>query len=76
MPKRRMGKKKESAQLLHELRQYDKCGLELYLRGQPSNPKAIVKAHKIAETGSYMRDYIKNETGEVKKISFDLIKKG
>lgn len=69
-----MGKKKESAALLSELRQQKKCGMKLYLNGTPSTPKAIEKAHKIAETGSYMRDYIFDEEGEVKKISFDLIK--
>ena len=69
-----MATKKKTAVLLHELRQYEKCGLALYLNGTPSTPKNIAKAHKIAETGSYMRDYIKNEEGEVTKLSFDLIK--
>jgi len=70
-----MGKKKETAKLLDELKQYDKCGLELYLNGAPSTPKAIVKAHKIAETGFYMRDYVKNDYGEVEKLVFNVVKK-
>ena len=76
-----MGKKKENAEFLEELRTYRDSGIPLYLNGQLSSPKAIVKAHehvmKVAESGTYtyMRDYDENETGEVKRLSFDLIKK-
>jgi hypothetical protein len=70
-----MGKKKNTAELLNELRQYDASGLSLYLNGNPSTPKAIVKAHKVAESGTYMRDYIEDDKGEVNKLSFDLIEK-
>ena len=76
-----MGKKKETAKFMSELKGYRDSGTSLYLNGQPSSPKAIIKAHthvlRIAESGTYtyMRDYDENEAGEVKRLSFDLIKK-
>ena len=76
-----MGKKKETAKFMTELKNYRDSGISLYLEGHPSSPKAIVKAHsyadRIAESGTYtyMRDYDENEVGEVKRLSFDLIKK-
>jgi len=75
-----MGKKKETARFMSELKTYQDGGIPLYLDGQLSSPKAIVKAHarvaKVAESGTYtyMRDYDENEAGEVKRLSFDLIK--
>jgi hypothetical protein len=67
-------KKKKDAKFLYELEQYDHQGISLLLDGIPSSPKAIAKAHKIAEEGTYMRDYIANEEGEVGQLSFDMIK--
>lgn len=66
--------KKETSELHSELKHYRKQGVELWLDGQPSTPKSIVKAHLIAEEGSYMRDYIENEEGEVSRIHFDLVR--
>ena len=73
-----MGKNKETAGFIAELKHYKRNGVSLYLNGYSSDPKAIVKAHQmVAESGtySYMRDYDENEAGEVKRLSFDLIKK-
>lgn len=67
-------KKKKKTKFLYELEQYDHQGISLLLDGRPSSPKAIAQAHKIAEEGTYMRDYIENELGEVRQLSFDLIK--
>jgi len=71
-----MKKKKhnKSPEFLCELEEYDQRGISLLLDGKPSNPKAIAKAHRIAEEGTYMRDYIEDESGEVIELSFDLIK--
>lgn len=71
-----MGKKKEKEVhgLRCELKHYEQQGISLWLNGKKSSPKEIAKAHKVAEDGIYMRDYVQNEKGEVEKIQFDLIK--
>lgn len=56
-----------------ELELYRQKGISLNLEGYPSNPSEIVHAHLIAEEGGYMRDYVQNERGEIKKIEFDRI---
>lgn len=61
--------------LRHELETYEKQGVELRLDGQPGTPKTISRACRIAEEGNYMRDYIYNEAGDVKELSFDFVKK-
>lgn len=66
--------KKETSALRSELESYRKQGVELWLDGRPSTPKSITKAHMIAEEGSYMRDYIQGENGEVSHIHFNLVR--
>lgn len=46
----------------------------MWLDGHPSTPKEIAKAHKLAENGVYMRDYVENEKGEIAKLKFDFVK--
>ena len=46
----------------------------MWLDGHPSTPKKIVNAHKLAENGVYMRDYVENEKGEIAKLKFDFVK--
>ena len=46
----------------------------MWLDCHPSTPKKIVKAHKLAENGVYMRDYVENEKGEIAKLKFDFVK--
>lgn len=67
-------RKKETSALRSELENYRKQGVNLWLDGQPSTPKSITKAHMIAEEGSYMRDYIQDDSGKVADIHFDLIR--
>lgn len=57
-----------------ELEMYSKQGVSLWLNDKPSTPKAIAKAHRVAEEGAYMRDYVENEKGEVELLKFDYIK--
>jgi hypothetical protein len=62
--------------LKSELKKYSKKGVALTLQGKPSSPYNIVKACKVSETqASYMRDYISDEKGNVKRIDFQLVKK-
>ncbi len=53
---------------------YKKKGVSLALEGCPRSPYEIVKAHLIAETGGYMRDYQQDEKGGLQKIGFDRIR--
>ena len=66
--------RKSKKPLKKELKSYQEAGVALWLDGQPSTPKKIAKAHKIAEDGVYMRDYVEDEKGERKGIKFDFIK--
>lgn len=71
----RKGKKNVNAACLRrELEMYKKKGVSLDLEGCPSSPYEIVKAHLIAETGGYMRDYQQDEKGGLQKIGFDRIR--
>ena len=66
--------RKTGKPLKKELRDYQEAGVTLWLDGHPSTPKKIVKAHKLAENGVYMRDYVENEKGEIAKVKFDFVK--
>ena len=66
--------RKTGKPLKKELRDYQEAGVTLWLDGHPSTPKKIVKAHKLAENGVYMRDYVENEKGEIAKLKFDFVK--
>ena len=48
--------KKQKDDFRKELDAYQAQGISLWLDGEPSSPKEIWKAHKIAEDISYMRD--------------------
>lgn len=56
-----------------ELKTYQKCGIQLFMDGEPSTPKNIARACLIAEGGGYMRDYTEDETGRIARVDFDLI---
>lgn len=71
--KKAQNKKNETNALRTELEIYKEQGVELWLDGLPSTPKSIIKAHRIAEEGTYMRDYVQNENGEVSGIHFNLV---
>ncbi len=60
--------------LKNELKLYQKQGVVLKLEDQKMSPKEIAKACFAAEKGSYMRDYVCDEAGELKMLCFNLIK--
>lgn len=66
--------KKETSALRSELEAYRKQGVNLWLDGQPGTPKSIAKAHMIAEEGTYMRDYVKDDSGELADLHFHLVR--
>ncbi|HCT89825.1 MAG TPA: hypothetical protein DF613_00355 [Lachnospiraceae bacterium] len=70
-------KKKENVnkkQLKSELKLYEKQGVILKLEDQKMSPKEIARACYVAEEGSYMRDYVCDEGGELKMLCFNLIR--
>lgn len=66
--------KREKEKLRYELEAYSSQGIQLFLNGRKSTPKRIEKAQRIAEDGEYMRDYIQDENGKIKGLSFDFVK--
>ena len=72
--KTKRNKNVDPGRLRHELELYRQNGVSLNLEGWPSNPSEIVRAHLIAECGSYMRDYEQDEKGAIRKIAFDKIR--
>lgn len=73
-----MKKKRQKASypLKKELKSFRDQGISLYLNGEPSSPKTIARACKLAEGGGYMRDYTEDETGHIARVDFDYIRKG
>ncbi len=71
-----MGKKKyKDEKLCRELEAYRNAGVGLTLNGRPSTPKKISQACRVSEKkGTYMRDYVRNEDGEVETLGFHFIK--
>lgn len=59
--------------LWEELSFYEQDGIILKLNGRPSDALTIANACTIAEAGSYMRDYVENEKGELIQLGFDWI---
>ena len=67
--------KKQKDDFRKELDAYQAQGIPLWLDGEPSSPKEIWKAHKIAEDISYMRDYVPYCYGRLLRLEFDEVKK-
>ncbi len=65
--------KRERKSLHQELKSYRREGIPLLLNGRQTTVKQIEKACQIAETGEYMRDYIQDDQGKIRGLSFDFI---
>lgn len=66
--------KKGKDDFRRELDSYAKQGIPLWLDGSPSTPREIVKAHKIAENATYMRDYVEDQEGNLERLEFGKVK--
>ncbi len=66
--------RKSADALKRELKAYHRQGIDLWLEGSPSTPGTITKACRLAEKGTYMRDYVEDEDGDIYQIHFDLIR--
>ncbi len=57
-----------------ELEMYERSGVSMRLNDYPASPMQIVTAHMVKEDQTYMRDYVWDEKGHVKELSFHNIK--
>ena len=56
--------------LYAELEKYEQSGVSMKLNNNPASPMQIVTAHMVKEDQSYMRDYVWDEKGRVKELTF------
>ena len=56
--------------LFRELELYEQSGVSMKLENHPASPIQIVTAHMVKEDHSYMRDYVWDEKGHMKELSF------
>lgn len=63
-------KEKNYQELFAELSKYERAGISMEIDGTPASPLQIVSAHMIREEECYMRDYIAEPGGKIKKVNF------
>ena len=56
--------------LYAELEEYENSGISMRLDDYPASPMQIVTAHMVKEDSSYMRDYVWDEKGHVRELTF------
>ena len=56
--------------LYAELEKYEQSGVSMKLNNNPASPMQIVTAHMVKEDQAYMRDYVWDEKGQVKELTF------
>lgn len=56
--------------LFLELELYEQSGVSMKLGNVPASPMQIVTAHMVKEDKTYMRDYVWDEKGHVKELTF------
>lgn len=63
--------KEETYKALYaELEEYESSGISIRLNNDPASPMQIVTAHMIMEESNYMRDYVLDDRGHVKELTF------
>lgn len=67
-------KEKTYRQLYAELENYEQSGINMKLNNHPASPMQIVNAHMVRENPTYMRDYVWDEKGQVRELTFYNIK--
>lgn len=63
-------KKETYQQLYAELEKYENSGICMKLDNYQASPMQIVTAHMVREEPSYMRDYVWDEKGYVRELTF------
>lgn len=56
--------------LYAELEKYENSGIRMKLNNYPASPMQIVTAHMVNEEPAYMRDYVWDEKGHVREVTF------
>lgn len=67
-------KKEQRDSFRRELDEYAQSGISLWLNGHPSTPERICRAHQVAEDISYMRDYVRDDSGMITRLEFDSVR--
>ena len=57
-------------ELYAELEAYESSGIHMKLEDHSASPMQIVNAHMVKEDVSYMRDYVWDEKGRVRELTF------
>lgn len=60
--------------LFAELEKYEDLGVSMMLNNNPASPMQIVTAHMVREEPAYMRDYVWDDKGYVRQLTFHTIK--
>lgn len=60
--------------LYAELEEYENSGVIMKLDDYPASPMQIVTAHMVKEESAYMRDYVWDDKGRIKELTFYRIK--
>ena len=61
--------------LYAELERYERFGISMKLNNRAASPLQIVSELMVKEESSYMRDYVWDEDGRVKELTFHNINK-
>ena len=59
--------------LYAELEKFEHSGVSMRLNNYPASPMQIVTAHMVREESSYMRDYVWEDKGQVREVTFHSI---
>lgn len=61
-------------QMQEELRDYEGQGASLYMNGKKIPAGEIARVCVFEEESSYMRDYVRDGSGRLVKVTFDKVK--
>lgn len=56
--------------LYKELEQYEDQGVDILIDGYRASPLQIVTAYMAREEGTYMRDYVLDQEGNIESLTF------
>lgn len=69
------GSSNQYQELFEELSEYEQSGIQINMDGRPASPLQIVNAHMVREESTYMRDYVLDDDGHLKELSFHNLEK-